>query len=137
MKPSPHLALLTLLLGSIYAGYAIIGLLSGKIDVPRSPILPGGGVALPLIILLISSLYLYAVPLLIKGELDGLSCLLAALLLSAIIGTVQILSAGADALDSLITGEPFNPGSADISAAFLFLISLPMWAVFRQKKGVG
>ena len=49
---------------------------------------------------------------------------------------VQLLSIGADALDSFITGDSFDAGASDISAAFLLLISLPLWLAFKQRRGV-
>ncbi|MCD6111574.1 MAG: hypothetical protein J7K08_07930 [Thermoplasmata archaeon] len=136
VRRSLSLAASSLALGIIYAIYGVISLLSGHLDTPQHPLLPRGGAALSLIMLLISSLYLYSVPRLLHDDLEGLSYLLAALILSAIVGTVQMLSIGADALDSLITGETYNAWDADISAAFLLLTSLPLWLAFRQRKGV-
>ncbi|MCD6383912.1 MAG: hypothetical protein J7L88_05570 [Thermoplasmata archaeon] len=127
---------------------ALVGVLYGLYGVGEAmtslgyrvplPLLRQGEIVISFLMLLISSLYLYRIPHLYRGEVEGVSFLLMALILSTIAGTMYFLIIGASYLDSIIVGEEFSLSSTEINLPLvaLFVLSLPLWLTFRYRKEV-
>jgi hypothetical protein len=124
------------IIGALYLIYGILELVLWFYVPFTNPFMPAGDIMGGFILLLIGSLYIYRIKALLDMRYEGLSFLFVGLVLSAIIGIMYILIMGADALDALVNGEPweFDAGAYNLPAIILFLLSLPCWLVMKERE---
>lgn len=108
----------------------IAGVLGKDLQIPVSQDIIAG-----FVLITIGLILLYRIGDLMKMKYEGLSFLLVGLMLSAIIGGMYILIAGADVLDAAIVGDEwtFDPSAYNLPAIALFILSLPCWLALRRK----
>lgn len=131
------IGLYSAVIGIAYIVYGLIEMVAWAIGPLSLPLSPSQDAFAGFVLLVIGSLLVYRVKALMDMRYEGLSFLLVGLMLSAIVGVMYILIAGADALDALIVGETweFDASAYNLPAIVLFILLLPGWLVVRYRDG--
>ncbi len=127
------------LIGIAYMVYGLIEILEWMIGTLQIPLSPSPDIFAGFILIIIGTILIYRIGSLLDMKYEGLSFLFVGLVLSAIIGIMYILIMGADALDALVVGEPWNfdPTTYNLPAIVLFILLLPGWLIVRDREGFG
>ncbi len=127
------------IIGIAYIVYGLIEMVGWTVRAVQFPLSPTPDIFAGFILLIIGSILIYRIKALLDMKYEGLSFLFVGLVLSAIIGMMYILIMGADALDAVIVGEPWNFDTAayNLPAIVLFILLLPGWLILRDREGFG
>jgi len=133
MKALRPIALWTGFIGALYILYGMVEALMWFTGAFWFPLSPPGDVLAGSMLIIIGSILLYRIGDLVRMRYDGLSFLAGGLVLSGILGIMYLLIAGADALNSVVVGEPWAfDSSYNIPAIVLAALLLPGWICVRR-----
>ena len=133
MKELKPIALWTGFIGALYMFYGILEILMWFTGEFRFPLMPPGDALAGAMLIIIGSILLYRIKELVAMKYEGLSFLAGGLVLSGTLGIMYLLIAGADVLNSAVTGEPWAFDSGyNIPAIVLAILLLPGWICVRK-----
>ena len=127
------------IIGIAYIVYGLIEMVAWAVGAVQFPLSPSPDIFAGFILLIIGSILVYRLKALLHMKYEGLSFLFVGLVLSAIIGMMYILIMGADALDAVIVGKPFDSDIAayNLPAIVLFILLMPGWLIIKDRGGFG